>query len=589
MRVLVCVLALFAAQSRAFQESFDRIAFPPGEWLVRNADASIRTWQRLDHDFLSAPGCAFCGHDAQTVRNHDWLVTPQCTAAAGDSFSFWCRAKDGAFPESLEVWISTSSPYIPSFVQLDAFTTTGTAYERHQYDLAPYVGQHVFLALVYRSQGQPGILVDDMAGPEVWYPRPDLGVIRVTGIADPPLRHLRKDQAWFMQPRGVVFNYGASPGMVRLYMLVNSAYRQVVSFLTPPPGDSLSAAFPYCVVDTSRDACSLVCYLGFPDTCPWNDTGRLTHFFHSFVARGGPDSFGYCWYDSDDSAGPDYAWYELWPSGTRLGGGDDSVFRLDLPWQFRFYGQDYSTAWVSTNGWLSFTQPPGPNDSNVTVPNALEPNCLVAPFWDDLVSAGQDAGVWCGSTGDSLFIIEWRNVGCDGAWRESLNFQVHLYRSGVIEFHYKDVAVWDERFDQGASATIGIENQSGTVGLEYLCNGSPPGNHLYPQRAIRFQPWQGGVEERTTLHATRHTPDATIIRGLLWLPRDMTQTSDVWDRVPRPRAVLLDASGRLVMSLRPGLNDIRHLAPGVYFVRPASGVERDASSLARISKVILTK
>ena len=32
-------------------------------------------------------------------------------------------------------------------------------------------------------------------------------------------------------------------------------------------------------------------------------------------------------------------------------------------------------------------------------------------------------------------------------------------------------------------------------------------------------------------------------------------------------AVLLDISGRRVMSLEPGLNDIRHVAPGVYFVR----------------------
>ncbi|MFO7639686.1 MAG: T9SS type A sorting domain-containing protein [bacterium] len=32
---------------------------------------------------------------------------------------------------------------------------------------------------------------------------------------------------------------------------------------------------------------------------------------------------------------------------------------------------------------------------------------------------------------------------------------------------------------------------------------------------------------------------------------------------------LLDASGRKVMDLTPGDNDVRHLAPGVYFVRTA--------------------
>jgi hypothetical protein len=33
------------------------------------------------------------------------------------------------------------------------------------------------------------------------------------------------------------------------------------------------------------------------------------------------------------------------------------------------------------------------------------------------------------------------------------------------------------------------------------------------------------------------------------------------------RAALLDISGRKVMDLEPGANDVRALAPGVYFVR----------------------
>ena len=40
------------------------------------------------------------------------------------------------------------------------------------------------------------------------------------------------------------------------------------------------------------------------------------------------------------------------------------------------------------------------------------------------------------------------------------------------------------------------------------------------------------------------------------------------------------------MDLHPGPNDVRHLSPGVYFVREASGVGREASS---VRKVILTR
>jgi len=40
------------------------------------------------------------------------------------------------------------------------------------------------------------------------------------------------------------------------------------------------------------------------------------------------------------------------------------------------------------------------------------------------------------------------------------------------------------------------------------------------------------------------------------------------------RAVLLDAAGRKVVELRAGPNDVRHLAPGVYFV-----IEQSALSI----------
>jgi hypothetical protein len=69
-----------------------------------------------------------------------------------------------------------------------------------------------------------------------------------------------------------------------------------------------------------------------------------------------------------------------------------------------------------------------------------------------------------------------------------------------------------------------------------------------------------GVEEamcdgRKTVNAW-----ATIIRGVLFLPL----ASGV-ERVAS--SVLLDISGRKVLDLKPGANDVRALAPGVYFVR----------------------
>ncbi|MBN2465951.1 hypothetical protein JXD38_10065, partial [candidate division WOR-3 bacterium] len=50
-------------------------------------------------------------------------------------------------------------------------------------------------------------------------------------------------------------------------------------------------------------------------------------------------------------------------------------------------------------------------------------------------------------------------------------------------------------------------------------------------------------------------------------------------------AVLLDITGRRVADLAPGLNDIRHLAPGVYFIH--SLLDSRHSSL--VSKVVVTR
>jgi YVTN family beta-propeller protein len=67
-------------------------------------------------------------------------------------------------------------------------------------------------------------------------------------------------------------------------------------------------------------------------------------------------------------------------------------------------------------------------------------------------------------------------------------------------------------------------------------------------------------------------PAATLVRGVLNLAPDISNlTSGI---------VLLDAAGRRVLALKPGPNDVSHLAPGVYFVvaKWSSGLEVRRSS-----------
>jgi hypothetical protein len=84
-----------------------------------------------------------------------------------------------------------------------------------------------------------------------------------------------------------------------------------------------------------------------------------------------------------------------------------------------------------------------------------------------------------------------------------------------------------------------------------------------------------GLEEMTKSEVLMAKSLPTVVRGVLLLDGDCPRTGTV------PKAVFLDISGRAVMSLRPGANDVGNLAPGVYFVRAVSG-RRSAVSVRKV-------
>jgi hypothetical protein len=94
---------------------------------------------------------------------------------------------------------------------------------------------------------------------------------------------------------------------------------------------------------------------------------------------------------------------------------------------------------------------------------------------------------------------------------------------------------------------------------------------------LRNPGWDVGTAENHKPEATGFKQGPTIVRGVLLLPRDVTETAEVSNRVPRP--ALLDAAGRRVMGLEPGPNDVSHFVAGVYFLRDAG----------RTSKLVLAR
>jgi hypothetical protein len=107
------------------------------------------------------------------------------------------------------------------------------------------------------------------------------------------------------------------------------------------------------------------------------------------------------------------------------------------------------------------------------------------------------------------------------------------------------------------------------VGFEAVNRpGSKPTYYSRVQLLELILTWFGvptGIAEKP--QAPSHKPQAlaTIVRGVLYLPRDMTELPGNSDRVPRP--FLFDHTGRRVLQLRPGPNDLWRLPAGVYFVK----------------------
>ncbi|MGI5212314.1 PQQ-dependent sugar dehydrogenase [Plantactinospora sp. CA-290183] len=149
---------------------------------------------------------------------------------------------------------------------------------------------------------------------------------------------------------------------------------------------------------------------------------------------------------------------------------DDGVNRVTLPFPLRLGNQSYSTAWVSSNGFVSFADPGGARPANGDLPSRELPNAAVYPFWDDLVPR-QDSSVRTavvGAAPNRRFVVEWRDVGVSGDTSAQISVQAVIAERGEIVFNYADLD--GSGRERGDSATIGIETADGTNGLPYSVN-----------------------------------------------------------------------------------------------------------------------
>lgn len=153
------------------------------------------------------------------------------------------------------------------------------------------------------------------------------------------------------------------------------------------------------------------------------------------------------------------------------GAGDDRVAPLDLPFPFCFYGQRQKIAYICENGYVSFLPPTGQSCpyANTGLPNPPQPNLAVYAFWDDLVvDPAANASLRTAllhTTTSRQFVIEWHNVYQRSEPSVLFDFELVLDESGIILTQYRNIG--SGALQRGSSATLGIEDASGTVGIQF--------------------------------------------------------------------------------------------------------------------------
>jgi len=210
----------------------------------------------------------------------------------------------------------------------------------------------------------------------------------------------------------------------------------------------------------------------------------------------GPDGYGYVAYDSRDITGaPEYEWIEI---NSHLGGpgtfadivGDDQTLQFDLPFAFRYYGEEYQDISICSNGWIAFGGTSVTTYTNTGIPDPDGPDRMVAPYWDDL-SPLQHGTIWIWlDVSGGRFVVEYYEIAHWSPPNEENTLQVILYDpdvhptatgDGMILFQYQTA-------NGMTSATIGIENADQTDGIQYLFDGDydPHATQIAPETAILF-------------------------------------------------------------------------------------------------------
>jgi len=197
----------------------------------------------------------------------------------------------------------------------------------------------------------------------------------------------------------------------------------------------------------------------------------------------GPDSFNYTGLNSTEEGGDSFVWEEIITNGEGIelwGIGDtkdDGYLNAPLNFTFPFYGQDYTTLYVTSNGRIHLTVL-GANSWNIGLPsNSYK---VVAPVNEDMYVRSETEVYYKIYENPKRVVIEYKDLDHYYFVGNYLTYEVILYEDGRIKFQYNATNDPYNEWDP-----IGI-NHNSTHNYYLLVEDDLP--DLYKGKAITFYP-----------------------------------------------------------------------------------------------------
>lgn len=161
--------------------------------------------------------------------------------------------------------------------------------------------------------------------------------------------------------------------------------------------------------------------------------------------------------------------------------------KVELPFEFPFYGKKYKSMYIYNTGFVSFDAPvedykqfPEPPASLPTTETFY--TNIICPFWGNhSMNTPSSDGVYYKAKDDEV-IVSYKNYG--NTMMQGMNFEVILRKDGTFKFQYN---VDPDGFQLGVFGLCGIMDHTGTRGI------TPADMYITDGNAVEFFPYKNYV------------------------------------------------------------------------------------------------